>query len=79
MIEVHSISRMKCHNKPLCTITNNNNSKIKSSTLKVIKNYQIAGRLQLTPVILAVWEAEIRMIAVQTQQGQIVLETPSLK
>jgi hypothetical protein len=33
----------------------------------------------LTPAVLASWEAEFRMITVQGQHRQIVLETPSPK
>jgi hypothetical protein len=33
----------------------------------------------LTPVILTIWEAEIRGITVQSQPGQVVHETPHLK
>jgi hypothetical protein len=43
-----------------------------------IKNTS-AGCQWLTPVILAIWEAEIRRIAVQSQPGQIVHEIPSPK
>jgi hypothetical protein len=35
--------------------------------------------LLLTPVILAVWKAEIGRIEVQDQSGQIVHETSSLE
>jgi hypothetical protein len=38
-----------------------------------------AGHWQLTPIILATQEAEIRRISVQSQPGQIVRETLSLK
>jgi hypothetical protein len=39
----------------------------------------IAGRSWLMPVILAIQEAEIRRIAVQSQPGQIVLRDPISK
>jgi hypothetical protein len=42
-----------------------------------LKTKQLAGCQWLTPVILATQEEEIRRIAVQSQLGQIVLETLS--
>jgi hypothetical protein len=38
-----------------------------------------AGHLWLTPVILAIWEAEIRRITVRSQPGQTVHEILSQK
>jgi hypothetical protein len=43
----------------------------------ILKNPPLARRQWLTPVILAIWEAEIRRL--QGQPRQIVLETLSPK
>jgi hypothetical protein len=45
----------------------------------LLQNVKIARRWWLTPIILATQEAKVRKIAVQSQPGQIVRETLSLK
>jgi hypothetical protein len=45
----------------------------------LLKTFPQARPWWLTPVILAIQEAEIRKIIVQSQPGQIVLRDPILK
>jgi hypothetical protein len=47
--------------------------------VRVHERRLLAGHWWLTPVILAIQEAEIRRIMVQSQPGQIVCETLSQK